>query len=97
MGYELEAGWIPNPYSKHAGEVKDVKLIVYEENLEEALATLRHKFIDYVLSRLISPYRDVANTFIKTSTNRAYKEKEKVTEAILKALKSNDKKDFTSN
>jgi len=86
MGYELEVRWIPNPYSKLSGEVKDGKLIVYEEDPEDALVTLRHEFIDYVLSRLVSPYRDVANALIKLVTNRAYREKENIVNALLKVL-----------
>ena len=87
MGFQLELSWVPDPYSKLSGEVKRNRIFIYDEGLDKALATLKHEFVDYVLSCLIAPYREVTNMFIKKFINeRAYREKEKVVEALVKLL-----------
>lgn len=68
-------------------QVKADRIFTYDEGLDEALATLKHEFVDYVLSRLIASYREVTNMFIKKFINEsAYREKEKVVEALVKLL-----------
>ena len=87
-GFELKVFWVPDPDSKLSGEVKKGgRILIYDEGLDEALATLKHEFLDYVLSRLIAPYREVASMVIKKFINeRVYREKEKVVEALVKLL-----------
>lgn len=87
MGFELKVCWVPDSYSKLSGEVKGDQIFLYDEGLDQALATLKHEFVEYLISRLIAPYREVTNMFIKKFINeRAYREKEKVVEALVKLL-----------
>jgi len=85
-GYGLEVSYLPNPNSRLAGEVKGNRIFVYEEDVEKAMATLKHEFVDYVISRLLSYYRDITNMFIKLTNERAYREKERLVEALVKLL-----------
>jgi len=87
MGFELKVSWVPDLSSKLSGEVRRGQIFIYDPSLDEALATLKHEFLDYVLSRLIAPYREVTNMVIKRFVNeRVYRDKEKVVEALIKLL-----------
>lgn len=87
MGFHLKVLWVPDPSSRLSGEVKGDRILIYDEGVDQALGTLKHEFVDYVLSCLIAPYREVTNMFIKKFVNeRAYREKEKVVEALVKLL-----------
>ena len=87
MGFELKVSWVPDPSSKLAGEVKKDQILIYDDDSDEALGTLQHEFVDYVISRLIAPYREVTAMVIKKFVNeRVYREKEKVVEALVRLL-----------
>jgi len=85
-GYELEVSYIPDLNSKLAGEVKGDRIFIYEGDVDEALTTLKHEFVDYIVSKPLSYYRDITNMFIKLSNERAYREKERLVEALVKLL-----------
>jgi hypothetical protein len=87
MGYELKVVWLPNNDSNLSGEVKGETIYVYEEDHEKALETLRHEFLDYAISQVIEPYRQVTNKLIVLINEEAYKRKEKLTEALNFILK----------
>jgi len=87
LGYELKVKWIPNGNSKLSGEVNGDCIYVYEEDEKLALETLRHEFLDYAVSQLIEPYREVANKLILVINEDAYKRKEKLVEALGKLLR----------
>ena len=86
MGYELKVVWSPRN-SILSGEVKDSNIIyVYEKDVGKALETLTHEFIDYAISRIIEPYKEIANTLIIFINEKAYKDKEKLVEALSKLI-----------
>jgi retron-type reverse transcriptase len=87
MGYELKVVWLPNNNSNLSGEVKGETIYVYEEELEKALETLRHEFLDYAISQVIEPYRQVTNKLIMLINEEAYKRKEKLVEVLNILLK----------
>jgi hypothetical protein len=86
MGYELKVVWLPNGNSNLSGEVKGETIYVYEEDLEKALETLKHEFLDYAISEVIEPYRRIANQLIMLLNEEAYKKKEELIEKLVKII-----------
>jgi hypothetical protein len=92
LGQELGVEWLPGRV-KHSrggqlsGEVVGGAIHVYEEDRAAALATLRHEFLDYAVSRAIEPYRRVANALISMINEDAYRRKEKLVEALSQLIK----------
>ena len=82
MGYELKVLWSPDDYSNLSGEVRGDKIFIYERDENKALETLRHEFLDYAISQIIEPYRQVANKLIKLINEEAYKKKERLVESL---------------
>ncbi|MEM3368493.1 MAG: hypothetical protein QW193_01180 [Nitrososphaerales archaeon] len=82
MGYELKVRWIPNGNDKLSGEVKGDFIYIYDDNEELAINTLKHEFLDYAISQVIEPYRQVTNKLISLINEEAYRRKEKLIEAI---------------
>jgi len=39
------------------GEVKGICILIYEVDEEKALETLKHEFLDYVISKTMEPLR----------------------------------------
>ena len=85
-GYELEVIWAPNENSDLSGEVKGTRLYIYEPDREKALQTLVHEFLDYLISRIIEPYRDVTNKLISLINEYAYQRKEQTIESLTKIV-----------
>jgi len=86
MGYELKVVWLPDNNLSLAGEVKGETIFIYEEDFEKALETLRHEFLDYAISKVIEPYRKIANKLIALINEEAYKRKERLVENLRKAI-----------
>jgi hypothetical protein len=86
VGYELKVVWSPNNSGNLAGEVKGETIYVYDENEKEALKTLRHEFLDYAISKLIEPYKNVTNKLIMLMNEEAYKHKEKFIETLIELI-----------
>jgi len=86
MGYELKVVWSPDNNSSLAGEVKGETIFIYEEDFKKALETLRHEFLDYAISKVIEPYRQVTNKLIKLINEEAHMKKEKLIEALSKVI-----------
>ena len=83
---DLKVRWIPNGSKKFHGEVKGQQIFVYDYNLESAVETLRHEVIDYLVSKAIRPYMEFTNKMILMFNEKAYEEKEKIVETLLKLL-----------
>jgi len=88
LGYELKVVWLPGGSSNLSGEVKHGKILIYEEKLEKAKETLLHEFLDYMLSKIIEPYRDLLNQFIRLINDQTYRKKEQVVEALRKIIET---------
>lgn len=82
LGYELRVKWVPNGDGKLSGEVKGNFIYVYEETEKEALSTLRHEFLDYAISSVVDPYKQVTNKLIALINEEAYRRKERLVEKL---------------
>jgi len=83
---DLKVLWIPKAESRLSGEVREGVIYIYEPEADKALEALRHEFIDFMVSRAIEPYREVANKLMELLNQMLYRRKEEVVEAILKLL-----------
>ena len=86
LGLELKVVWTPSSDGTLSGEVKNNIIYVYDVDGEKAINTLRHEFLDYCVSQVIEPYKEVTNKLIKLINENAYREKERIIEAITKLL-----------
>jgi len=82
MGYELKVVWIPNDNSSLLGEVRGDKIFIYERDEEKAVETLRHEFLDYAISQVIEPYKEITNKLIMLMNEEAYRRKERLVETL---------------
>jgi hypothetical protein len=82
IGYELDVSWLPDENAKLSGEVKGTCICIYEVNEEKALETLKHEFLDYIISKTIEPYEKIANKLIGLINDEAYRRKEKLIEVL---------------
>jgi hypothetical protein len=82
IGPKLKLKHLPNKNTKLHGEVKGDYLLVYDEDEKSALATLRHEFLDYAISKTIEPYEKIANKLIELLNEEAYLKKERLVEAL---------------
>ena len=82
MGQELKLMWMPNDGPK-SGEVLETTIRIYEENETKALDTLRHEFIEYLLTRdLVAPYKRLINKLISLFEEEMYDRKERLVETL---------------
>lgn len=82
LGYELTVKWLPGRKMEICGEVKDNVILIYEEDEAKAIETLKHEFLDYLISRTIEPYERIANKLIGLLNDEAYLRKEKLVEVL---------------
>ncbi|MEM4497692.1 MAG: hypothetical protein QW692_02570 [Nitrososphaerota archaeon] len=83
---DLKVSWIPKAESRLSGEVRGGVIYIYELEADKALETLRHEFVDFMVSRAIEPYREVANKLMELVNEMLYRRKEEVVKALLKLL-----------
>lgn len=91
LGYELQALCTPNNNSRLSGEVKGDRIYIYEKDEDMAVEILKHEFIDYAISKVIEPYKQVSNKLISLINEDAYKKKEKLVEALTRLINSSGK------
>jgi hypothetical protein len=82
----LRVTWIPRFNGKLSGEVKGDLIYIYETEEEVALITLKHEFLDYAISQVIMPYKEVTNKLISQINEDAYRRKERLVEALNRIL-----------
>jgi hypothetical protein len=88
LGQELRLQWTPNSGPK-SGEVNGTTICIYEADPTKALDTLRHEFIEYLLTRdLVAPYKRLINKLISLFEEEMYDRKEKLVERLLELTKS---------
>jgi regulator of sigma D len=85
VGHELTVKWLPGKKLEICGEVKGDCIYVYEEEEQKALETVKHEFLDYLISKTIEPYQKIANKLIGLINDESYLRKEKLVD-ILAAL-----------
>jgi hypothetical protein len=82
MGQELHLQWVPNNGPK-SGEVAGTTIRIYESDSTKALDTLRHEFIEYLLTQdLVGPYKRLINKLISLFEEEMYDRKEKLVERL---------------
>jgi len=86
LGYELKVRWIPNNNSKLSGEVKGETIYIHDEEEELALETLKHEFIDYAISKVVEPYKEMTNRLISLINEDAYRKKERLVENLCRLI-----------
>jgi hypothetical protein len=83
LGYELIVEWLPGGKVEICGEVKGNIILIYEGDETKAMETLRHEFLDFVISQTVEPYQKIANKLIGLINDEAYLRKEKLVEALV--------------
>ena len=86
LGLGLSVLWCPNGSEELSGEVKGDIIYIYEQDEAAALKTLKHEVLDYAISQVIMPYREVTNKLIAMINEYAYQKKERLVEALNKVL-----------
>jgi len=83
LGHELTLKWLPGEKDGICGEVKGNMILIYEGDETKAMETLRHEFLDFVISQTVEPYQKIANKLIGLINDEAYSRKEKLVEALV--------------
>jgi len=84
MGHELRVEWLPGRVKRFrgrrlSGEVLGETIYIYDEPEPRALATLKHEFIEYILTvEFTAPYKRMINTLISAFEEEMYQRKERV-------------------
>lgn len=87
-GHDLNVVWVPRIDSKKEGEVVGKMIFVYSPYTRQAVETLRHEFVDYLICKAIEPYQDLVNALLSVLSEKAYRKKEEMVESILKILET---------
>jgi hypothetical protein len=81
--------WKPQKESRLAGEVSKGTIYVYDDNLHGAIATLKHEYLDCILTRkIVSPLTALVNLFVEDKTREIYMQKERIVEVFSKLLEN---------
>jgi hypothetical protein len=84
-----EVRWKPQIESSLSGEVAEGIIYVYDEGLRDALETLRHEYLDCILTRkIVNPLTAIVNLLIQDKTREIYRQKERVVEGLSRLLKN---------
>ena len=82
----LVVRWVPDGPPNIAGEVKGKTVLIYEIQSEEAIRTLRHEIVDYLICKIVGFYKEIANCLILLLNEKAYREKEALVERLCRML-----------
>jgi hypothetical protein len=92
LGYELKVKWLPGhiKYSGDkplSGEVIGRTIFIYDKDEPDALSTLKHEFLEYVLTNeLVKPYKMMINRLISQFEEDNNARKEKLVEKLCAVL-----------
>lgn len=91
IGYEVRVKWLPGlatyrDGAKLAEEVKGDTILIYAEELAEAVDLVHHGFAEWMLNRHARPYRELVNKLITLFEDQQYQNKEKIVEALTKLM-----------
>ncbi len=84
IAHELRLKWLPGQVKRFrgrrlSGEVLGEVIYIYDESEPRALATLKHEFIEYILTiEFTAPYKRMINTLISAFEEEMYQRKERV-------------------
>ena len=82
--------WSPQNDSDIEGKVEGNAITIYSENIEDAIDTLQHEFVDYIISQAIKPYVTMVNSLMSIITKDAYETKEDAVESLLRLMRNNN-------
>lgn len=87
LGHHLELCWRPDEESDRHGEVKGSLILIYDSVEEEGLRTLRHEFLDHLISRqIIEPLVKQINMQKRLIESLIYERKELIVERFVGLL-----------
>jgi hypothetical protein len=81
----LKVVWKPG-HSKLAGEVIGKTIYIYVDDPDEAFETLAHEFVEYIITRPQKPLLRFINALSLLVREQAYRETDKIAEALSKML-----------
>ena len=91
MMHNFDVIWSPQNNSQIEGKVEGNTITIYSENIQDAIDTLQHEFVDYMISQTVKPYITLVNSLMSVITKEAYETKEKSVEALLKLINDSKK------
>jgi len=92
---ELTLCWKPRSHGEISGEVISNTIFIYDENPQEAVKTLKHEYLDCLLTRkLIDPLIALINTLIKMRAQEIYKRKERIVNTLSKLIANRREHDY---
>ena len=89
--HNFDVVWFPQNNSEIEGKVEGNTITIYSQNITDAIDTLQHEFVDYIISQVIKPYITLVNSLMGIITKEAYETKEKSVEALLSLINSSKK------
>ena len=85
--------WSPQSDSEIEEKVERNTITIYSENIADAIDTLQHEFVDYVIGQAIRPYVKLVNSLMSIITKDAYETKEDAVESMLRLMNNSSTKD----
>lgn len=82
--------WSPQSDSDIEGKVEGNTITIYSENIADAIDTLQHEFVDYIISQAMRPYVNLVNSLMSIITKDAYETKEDTVESLLRLINNNN-------
>ena len=82
--------WSPQSDSDIEGKVEEKTITIYSEDVADAIDTLQHEFVDYIISQAIKPYVKLINSLMSIITKDAYEIKEDTVESMLRLMRNNN-------
>lgn len=83
---DLTLAWMPGGSTELQGEIRDKTVYVYDKEYDDAVGTLKHELIEYLVAKTQVPYRELLKKLMEYFNTKAYMEREKVVEQIRGAL-----------
>lgn len=86
-GAELKVKWLPNQQrlriQQFSGEVVGETILIYDQDEASALATLRHEYLDFILTtELVNPLVELINLLVKEREREICTQKEKLVKRL---------------
>jgi hypothetical protein len=91
MGHELTIQRTPTDGPK-SGEVTGTTIRIYESDKAKALDTLRHEFVEYLLTQdLVAPYKRLINKLISLFEEEMYDRKDKLVQRLEELIRKSNR------
>jgi len=88
----MHVQWNPWKRTDLSGEVKGDTIFIYDDNIGKALVTLRHEYLDCLLTRrLVDPLVTMVNALTKIRENEIYRGKERIVNLLSAVIDTSPK------